>query len=61
MPQYLTEHEVAELINRKVQTLRNDRFKGQGLPYIKMGRMVRYNYEEVVAFMDSHKIQPEAS
>ena len=35
--QYLTEKQVSALTGRCVQTLRNDRAKGQGFPYCKIG------------------------
>jgi predicted DNA-binding transcriptional regulator AlpA len=54
---YLDEVEVAELTGRKVQTLRNDRFKRQGLPYVKLGRSVRYSYQDVVKFMEARKVE----
>lgn len=57
--QYITEKEVSQLTRRALQTLRNDRFKGQGIPYCKIGRSCRYNLEDVIRFMESHKIKTE--
>ncbi len=56
---YINEKEVARITGRKVQTLRNDRNRGRGLPYIKMGRSVRYSLEDVIRFMESRKIATE--
>jgi len=56
---YLTEYEVKEIINRSVQTLRNDRSLGRGIPYIKCGRSVRYGLDDVIEFMESRKIRTE--
>ena len=54
---YVTEKEVASLTGIAVQTLRNDRFLGRRIPYIKFGRTVRYNMADVLEFMESHKVQ----
>lgn len=40
---YLTEKEVSEITGRGLQTLLSDRHKGQGFPYLKIGRKVRYD------------------
>jgi len=57
IPQYLDERQVARMIGRAVQTLRNDRHKGQGLPYVKFGRLVRYSVRDVHVFMESHRVE----
>ncbi|MFX0203063.1 MAG: helix-turn-helix transcriptional regulator [Candidatus Hodarchaeota archaeon] len=59
-PQYLTEREVAEMTKRALPTLRNDRHKGKGMPYIKIGRSVRYALRDVIEYMDSKRIRPES-
>ena len=54
---YINEKEVARITGRGLQTLRNDRHRGRGLPYIKMGRSVRYSLEDVIAYMEARKIE----
>jgi len=54
---FLNEAEVSEMTGRAVSTLRNDRYLRQGLPFIKWGRSVRYDFEEVVAFLEAKKIR----
>jgi predicted DNA-binding transcriptional regulator AlpA len=54
---YINEKEVARITGRGLQTLRNDRHCGRGLPYIKMGRSVRYSLEDVIAYMEARKIE----
>ncbi len=54
---WIGEKEVVQITGRGLQTLRNDRSKGQGIPYAKIGRLVRYSLEDVVAFMESRKIK----
>ena len=53
---YITEHEVSTITGRALSTLRNDRSRGKGIPYVKCGRSVRYSYEDVVEYMESRKI-----
>ena len=54
---YLTELQVSEITAIAVQTLRNKRFFGEGIPYHKIGRSVRYKLEDVLNFMESHRIE----
>ena len=58
--QYLDEKKTANMAGCSVQKLQQDRFNRKGLPYVKLGRMVRYNLQDVVAYMESHKITHEA-
>lgn len=46
----LDEHAVAERQGRSVKTLRNQRVAGDGIPYLKLGRLVRYRLSDVVAW-----------
>ena len=57
--QYLTEKDVAKITRLSLATLRNDRFLSRGIPYVKIGRSVRYNLEDVIGYMESHKINLE--
>ena len=53
---YLNEKEVSYLTGIALSTLRNQRFNCTGIPYSKIGRSVRYSYEEVVRYMEQRKI-----
>lgn len=57
---YIDEKQVSEMIGRALQTLRNDRHHNCGIPYIKNGRSVRYNLQEVINYMESHRIETDA-
>ena len=59
MKQYVSEKEVAKMTGLAVQTLRNWRHKCRGFPYLKIGRAIRYDPDDIVTFMQSKKIQPE--
>lgn len=57
---WLTETQVAEILSLSVYTLRNNRSKGRGLPYSKIGRTIRYNLAEIQCYMEKNQIQPRA-
>lgn len=55
--QYITEKELSEMTGRALQTLRVDRVKGRGFPYVKIGNSVRYDQEEVIAIIEKNKVR----
>jgi hypothetical protein len=55
-PQYLKESQESKMTGLAVQTLRNDRAHTRRIPYIKIGRAVRYSLHDVVGFMETHRI-----
>jgi predicted DNA-binding transcriptional regulator AlpA len=57
---YIDERKVSEITGLALPTLRNDRSTQRRIPYIKIGRSVRYSLDDVIAFMESHKIQSQA-
>ncbi|MFC1551791.1 helix-turn-helix transcriptional regulator [Candidatus Latescibacterota bacterium] len=54
---YIKEKEVAEITGRALSTLRNERFLGKGIPYIKIGKSVRYKIDDVINFMESNRVE----
>lgn len=58
-PKYLNEREVARITRRAMSTLRMDRHRGRGIPYIKYGKSVRYSLDDVISFMEARKIKTE--
>jgi Helix-turn-helix domain len=54
---YILEDEAARITGFSVQTLRNNRFKGLGFPYYKIGRSVRYKVKDILDYMEKYKIQ----
>lgn len=59
MKQYLKETEVSEITGIALSTLRNQRFKGAGIPYSKLNRSVRYSLEDVVRYMEQHRVNTQ--
>lgn len=54
---YIDERELSRITGRALPTIRNDRHKGQGFPYRKFGRQVRYCLEEIIETMESRKVE----
>jgi hypothetical protein len=54
--QLLTETEVAERQNRSVKTLQNQRVIGNGIPFLKLGRSVRYRLSDVIAWEEARVV-----
>jgi len=59
MTNYVNEKNVAKIMAWSVQTLRNHRHLGKGIPYIKCGRSVRYDLEDLDRYVQSKKIRTE--
>lgn len=51
----LNEAEVATRQGRALKTLRNQRVTGDGIPYLKLGRSVRYRLSDVLAWEDARR------
>ena len=49
----LTEHELAQRWSVSIKTLQNRRVTGGGVPFLKLGRSVRYRLADVVAFEEA--------
>ena len=52
---YIDEAELAMLISVSVSTLRNNRFLKRGIPYVKIGKSVRYDSRDVELYMAQNK------
>lgn len=56
---YMNEREVSNLTGLALSTLRNHRCKSKGLPYIKVGKAVRYSFQDIIEYFEGHKIKPD--
>ena len=56
--QLLTEKEVAARLNLHIQTLRNWRHAGKGIPFFKIGSAVRYGEDDVDTFKKNARVEP---
>jgi predicted site-specific integrase-resolvase len=57
----LRETQAAEKLGVAVQTLRNWRHVRRGPAYIKFGRNVRYREEDLLDYIDKHRIDPNSA
>jgi hypothetical protein len=53
MSEFLTEQELAERLKMRVSTLRTSRSRqtAETIPYLKIGSLVRYDWDEVQAWL----------
>lgn len=56
----IDENEVAKICGRSVHTLRQDRHANRGIPYIRLGRSVRYLVQDIENYLIANRIDPEA-
>lgn len=49
----LDDYEVARITGRARSTLQKDRTRGTGIPYVRIGALVRYRASDLAAFLDS--------
>jgi len=54
---YLTERDVSQMICRALSTLRNDRHRSKGIPYVKLGKSVRYKLADVEEYMEANRVE----
>jgi predicted DNA-binding transcriptional regulator AlpA len=47
----LTDRQVSEITGRARSTLQKDRLAGGGIPYVYIGRLVRYRWSDVQAYI----------
>lgn len=57
---FVNDVEAAKMLSASPQTLRNWRHLGKGPVYSKKSRMVRYLVRDLLDFMNSGRIDPEA-
>lgn len=53
-PPLMTPKQVAATGIKTVNTLMSDRYQGVGLPFIKVGRSVRYRKSDVLNYIEGH-------
>lgn len=50
----LTPAQVSEVTGKKPTTLTGERFEGRGLPFVKVGRLVRYRKQDVLDYINEN-------
>ncbi len=54
----ITEQEAAKRLCVSVHKLRADRHHSTGIPYVKIGKLVRYHPEDLDTFISEQKVTP---
>lgn len=54
---YLTEAQVSKITGRAQATLQKDRYRRVGIPYIRIGRHIRYTLQDVHAYMAANRVE----
>jgi hypothetical protein len=54
-PTFLTQRELADLLRLPERTLEDWRLTHSGPPYLKLGRHVRYDVHDVLAWVTEHR------
>jgi len=53
LDQLLSDRDVERITGRARSTLQQDRVSGVGIPFVRVGRLVRYKQTDVTAFLDA--------
>ena len=56
-----TPAEVADYRRMTTQALNQERYLGRGPAYIKTGRVIRYRWEDVHAFLAASRVEPKGA
>ena len=56
IPTLIDERRLAEITDRSVRTVQADRLRGVGIPYIRLGRSVRYDLTVVREYLATHTV-----
>lgn len=59
VPVLWNQKQTAEYLDVSPKWLERDRWIGAKIPYIKVGRSVRYRASDVVAFVDQNSVEAE--
>lgn len=57
----MSEQELADLLGLTVGSLRQYRWRGQGPAYEKIGQRIWFRVADVEAWLDRHRVDPEAA
>ena len=59
MNELLNTDQAAEFLSKPAATLSRWRFEGVGPPFIKLGKAGRYKREDLEAFIEVNRVEPE--
>ena len=59
LPQFLSEAEVAKILSISRASLQQNRWLNRGIPFLKVGRSVRYAVTDLQAFIEANRVATE--
>jgi len=57
MDEIMTPEELSEYAKRSLKTLEADRLHRRGIPYVKIGRQVRYRRSDIEAYLAANTVR----
>ena len=61
LPPVIKSNELAPVLRTTVDALSQDRYRGVGIPFVKMGRRVRYLRADVARYLMKHRTNPRGA
>lgn len=61
LPPIATASQIAKVVQSTEDALAQDRYRGRGLPYVKIGGRVRYLREDVLNYLAANRIGGDAA
>lgn len=58
LPRFLRTAEVANVMRKSANAVVQDRYLGLGPPYIRDGRRILYDRDQVIEYLRQHTVQP---
>ena len=59
LPELSTCAQLAKVLQITTAALAQDRYRGYGIPYIKMGRRIRYRRQDVIDYLERNSVVPQ--
>jgi hypothetical protein len=60
-PELMTEREASQAIRRGLSSLQQDRYKGKGIPYVRLQGQILYRRDDLIAYLDAARVDPQAA
>jgi hypothetical protein len=57
LPPVSTPRQVSDFVQTSVDSLAQDRYRGRGIPFVKIGGRVRYLREDVLNYLAANRMQ----
>lgn len=61
LPEVATPRQLSAVIHMTEDALAQDRYRGRGIPYVKVGNRVRYLRSDVLKFLDANRVGGDAA